>query len=859
MATLGTNKISMVLQPGRWKGNVVSTLFVGQPLSERFDRVIEVLLIILLAFGPLAFGVVHAWSEQIILAIAASMLGVFLVKCIILPNTSVVRTWTYLPVALFILLALFQILPLPSAVVSAISTNTAKLKIELLGNVPGAEEALSSMSLSFYPLATKHNVRLILAVAAVFVVVMNIYRQPGRIKRLLAAITIIGGAIALLTLVQDIAGNGKIYWTIPTYNQAHSGTFVNHNHYGQFMNLSIGAALGLLLVELHEAFAGCRMSPREIFEYAGSEEAKVVKLLIVMIILGAATVVVSLTRGGMLSMLIAGAFTVLVLSSRQLLRGRSWLLVVMALGTFVCVLWIGFDQVYDRLATLREFDTTVGGRWHMIKNTLAIWTRFPAFGTGLGTYRVVYPMFDQGAGTSLATHAENEYVQTLAETGCTGLIALIAFGIAIWVKYSKSITAGSASITSAAYGLGFGLLAVLIHSLSDFGQHMPANAILTATYCGLLIALSRMRHRVVPVHKSMPKKLAIGAAFLFILALATSIFGWALLTANKARIAEAHWNEVLIAEGYLQSDNWQGNEQISSQLFSHAKAAVEAEPDNIHYRHWLGVYQWLALQPHVDPNTDTLAPEWLPRAREIAETLQRTRPLCPTFGATPCVAGEIEYFVLGDPEGIEHIRTGYRLAPCDPTACFAAARVDAQQGKSDHAFEKASRAVQLDSSYFPRAASLCIDVLKRPDLALVLAQDNVHQLAYVANLLVTSEQHSQLVEQIRNDIFTLLQHRSKQSDAPAGVFGSLASLYYQQGDIQTAIEHYRLAIKKDYDQVGWHYALARLLDEEGRVDEASHEAEICLRLRPDYRAAERLIEESSARSAAMEKMPVSGQ
>jgi hypothetical protein len=200
--------------------------------------------------------------------------------------------------------------------------------------------------------------------------------------------------------------------------------------------------------------------------------------------------------------------------------------------------------------------------------------------------------------------------------------------------------------------------------LSDFGQHMPANAMLTATYCGLLIALSRMRHRVVPVHKSMPKKLAIGAAFLFILALATSIFGWALLTANKARIAEAHWNEVLIAEGYLQSDNWQGNEQISSQLFSHAKAAVEAEPDNIHYRHWLGVYQWLALQPHVDPNTDTLAPEWLPRAREIAETLQRTRPLCPTFGATPCVAGEIEYFVLGDPEGIEHIRPTGKKRSC---------------------------------------------------------------------------------------------------------------------------------------------------------------------------------------------------
>ena len=845
MISSWTNQIPRNRRHNERGTRTVRVQFWDQPMAERFDRIIEALLIALLAFGPLAFGVVHAWSEQIVITLAAAILGVFLLKRIVLPSTPWIWAWAYLPVALFVLIALFQLLPLLPAMVRVISPNTAELKTELLGDLPDAGEVLSSMSLSFYPRATKHNLRLVLAVAAVFVVVVNVYRRPEMIKRLLGAIAIIGGGIALLALAQDIAGNSKIYWTVPTYGQAYSGTFVNHSHYGQFMNLSMGAALGLLLVRLHEAFADRQVSPREVLEYAGSAEAKVVKLLIAMIIIGAATVLVSLTRGGMVSLLIAAVFTTLVLSSRKSLKDRGWVIILIALGIFVCVLYMGFEQVYNRLATLRELDTAASEHWQMVKDTLVAWTRFPTFGTGLGTYEVVYPMFDQGASTNLATHAENEYVQALAETGYVGLVALIAFGVAIWVGYAKSITAGSAAIYSAAYGLGFGLLAVLIHSLSDFGQHMPANAMLTATCCGLLLALSRMRRKAAPFPEGPPEKLAISAGRVIPLALAAAVFGWVLFTANKARTAEANWNEVLIAEHYLEVNNWQGNEQASKYLFDHAKAAVEAEPDNIHYRHWLGVYEWLSLRPYVDPNTDVLASQLLPRAREIAENLLGARILCPTFGATPCVAGEIEYFVLGDPEGIEHIRTGYRLAPCDPTACFAAARVDARQAKTDEAFTKTSRAVQLDGSYFPIAARLCIDILGRPDLALELAQDNAGRLAQVAGLLAAVQEHKELAEQTRGKVFELLERRSKQPNAPAAVFGSLAGLYRQRGDLEAAVGHYRLAIRKDYDRVDWHYALAKLLVQAGRIDEAIHEAEICLRLRPDYGTAKRLIEELS--------------
>ena len=207
-----------------------------------FDKLIEWLLISLLLFMPFAFGAVEAWSEEVVIILVAAIVICFLLKLIFEERTPVVWSWAYVPVALFIIVAIFQLIPLPSGFVNVISPNTATMKQNLLNDLPNSESLMKFMTLSFYPNATKHNLRLVLSVAAVFFVVINIYRRDDQIKRLLAAIAIIGGMVIVLALAQDLFGNGKIYWHVSTeIGKAYSGTFVNHSHYGQFINLSIGA------------------------------------------------------------------------------------------------------------------------------------------------------------------------------------------------------------------------------------------------------------------------------------------------------------------------------------------------------------------------------------------------------------------------------------------------------------------------------------------------------------------------------------------------------------------------------------------------------------------------------------------
>ncbi|NQT00582.1 MAG: O-antigen ligase family protein [Planctomycetes bacterium] len=693
--------------------------------------------------------------------------------------------------------------------------------------------------------------------------VVNVFRRPEQIKRLLAAIAIIGGSIALLALAQDLLGNGKIYWMVATgHGEAYSGTFINHSHYGQFMNLSIGAALGLILVKVHETFTGKKVTPPVVFEYLSSPAAKLMWFLLAMIIIGAATIFVSLTRGGMVSMLIAAGFTTLVLSSRQSLKGRGWIMALMALGAFICVLYIGFDAVYDRLATLRNLQDAGSGRWQIVKDITTAWTKFPVFGTGLGTHEVVYPMFDRSTIAALAAHAENEYAQAAEETGLIGLTALVCFGIVVWVSYVRNIRSGSVPIRSAAYGLGFGLLAIMLHSLSDFGQHLPANAFLSAVCCALLLGLrkeslglARAGKKNNPTAKIAETSQGSRGLRIAVLICVSTVWAWALLSANSARLAEAHWKKVLTVEQNLTDKDWQASDEEYIDLISNAAAAADYQPDNVKYRHWLNVYRWESISRISDPNTGEviMSEQTMEFVRRIVDELHNARLLCPTYGPTYCVLGQLEKFTLDDPNGAEHIRKGFQLAPCDPTVCFVTGLLDAEEQQIDASFEKFSRAIELDGGFFKGVADVYIKHVSRPDLAVAIAGDNTSRLSYVANALAGMEEHKDIVEKAQARVIELLKEKCSGPDAPAWALASLANICRKEKDNEAAIAYYRRALALDYSQVYWRFALARLLADTDRIPEAIHEARICLRLRPEFKAAEKLIADLSVLPGAVDE------
>ena len=232
----------------------------------------------------------------------------------------------------------------------------------------------------------------------------------------------------------------------------------------------------------------------------------------------------------------------------------------------------------------------------------------------------------------------------------------------------------------------------------------------------------------------------------------------------------------------------------------------------------------------------------------IVHELHKARLLCPTYGATYCVVGQLEKSALNDPGGAEHIRKGFQLAPCDPTACFVAGVLDAEEQKIDAAFDKLGRAVELDDGFFKSVADVYIYNLSRPDQALAIAGDNIDWLSYVADALVDMEGCNSIVGSAKTKVIELLRQKCSEPDAPASAHASLAKICRNEKDNEAAIEHYRKAVELDDSQVQWRFALVMLLADAERIPEAMREARICLHLHPQCKEAERLLAELSALS-----------
>jgi O-antigen ligase len=800
---------------------------------------------------PLSFGAVQAWSEYVVITAVSLIALLFCCKLIIYPQERIIRTWAYIPLAIFIIIAAAQLIPLPGSIVGIISPNTLELRSQLIGDIPGSESYLKWMPLSLYPAATKHDLRLVLAAATVFVVVLNVFRRPEQMKRLLLSIAIIGGAVALITLAQNIFGNGKIYWFIQTPNsQGYSGPFVNHSNYGQFINLSIAAAIAVLLVRLREMFKYSGTSVPLAFDYIGSPAARGIWLLIGIIGICVATLFLSLTRGGIISMLAAAAFTAIMISRTGTLKKQAWLFVFIFLIAFGCVLYAGFDAVCERLVTVRNLGQGETGRIQIIKDIAVCSKEFPLFGTGLGTHRYVYPMFDRSLFVLPAYHADNEYAQAIEETGFVGLAALLVFAFVIGKGYWRAIRNKNNIIFSAAFGIGFGILAILIHSMTDFGQHLPANGLLTAALCALLLVLAGQKQKNYgladfKIKNSKWPRLLTGLIVL-------SICIWAVSNANRSRIAENQWQKVRALSEQIERNQDVGIEYAKAKRIHYAESAAENDPDNIFYRYLLNVYRYGTLGGTRDPYSDelTIGTEQIPDAYEIVEQLEKICMQCPTYGPAYSMLGQIQKFVLYDDDGAEHIRKSYRLAKNDPVICFVAGCLDASEGEVDCAAGKFARAVKLDGRLYDKAALVFIDRLSRPDLAIEIAGQNVAHLNSVYSVL-NDAFYTDYACQVQEQIISIIEKERRDGTATAWETKLLGEYYYRQGQNQKAIECYRQALRMDYKQVGWRYDLAFVLAECNKPKEAMDEARVCLQLRPEFTEAKNLLARCSVHPSVL--------
>lgn len=855
----GVHPMQRATAPSKFFRHSDAGLAGGSPsadLARRLDHLIEWLVVALVSFAPWPLGSVHAWPQEVVIAASALLAGCFSAKLLIIRQTRLVRSWTYLPIALFVSLALFQLVPLPHALLRVISSNTLQIKSQLLSDLPDAAGA--SMPLTFYANATRNNLRLLLVCVVIFVVALNVLRTPGRIKRVLIAISTVGGLVILLALAQDMTGTQKIYWIIAKpIPLAVGGPFVGHNDFPLFANLTIGAAVSLLMLMRAERRASRSEHPMSTRRIAAN------CALVAVIALGACAVFLSLSRSGIISLGVASICIAVVAAIRSRLPLDRWMMAACLLACFVVSFYFASDSVNQRLATLQHPFEQGADRLQIVRDILAEWPKFPLFGTGLGTHEVVYPMFQRLPLTTNFDHAENEFAQMLEETGALGLgIILLFVGLIAAAFFRAANRSTHAPIGATTFGLGLGLLAVTIQSCFGFGAHVLANAMLMAVECAILLNVLRLLERAqrgqvaAQVDTTGPRIPALGFALRLAGVVAVLIaFVPALADADRASGGEAEWEPARVAlfhSDFNGSLRGLGDENFQDSVAS-AQSAHQAEPDNVKYLYWQAQFAWEALESKHDPNVaDDVRPDAeMVKIRRFVEELNRVRKICPTYGSALLLAGQLQYLALDEPRGLDLIHLASQVAPTNLNVFLQIAAIDCDRGDFAGAIAAFRHYLSLQGMQhgnFDTVVEFLVTQYKRPDLAMQLAGSDperqlsiasalrkLHDRADFQALAATLQAKAMRIETAR------LIDACQSPDASAADLAELAEIYRSENKLPESVEYYQRALRLNYGQVEWRLNLAQAMLAAGQANDAEREAGLCLRLQPQMDAARQVI------------------
>jgi O-antigen ligase len=129
---------------------------------------------------------------------------------------------------------------------------------------------------------------------------------------------------------------------------------------------------------------------------------------------------------------------------------------------------------------LHQADLSLADRMQIWRSTISmIWAHWLT-GTGPGTYSLAFVQFQPPAfGTVRVMRAHNDYLHFTAELGLMLPVLLLWMGAALYRHGLRRMKSSSSRLDKAAtLGSLAGITAILVHSISDFNLHVPANALL---------------------------------------------------------------------------------------------------------------------------------------------------------------------------------------------------------------------------------------------------------------------------------------------------------------------------------------------------------------------------------------------
>lgn len=380
---------------------------------------------------------------------------------------------------LFFFISILQIIPIPLDWLKQISPTTLECGKTLGELFPGAETNPGAQTISLSPWNSAYEVIKYSAYAFFVFLLSRVIDSKKKIKVLTSVLIFSGLFQALYGLSEHFGGTHRIFtWVNRYYSGSAFGTFVNRDHYSAFLEMIFPLSLGYFLVRADYFSIRQGLSWRQRLAALGQERLQKSLLFIIPPLIIGVGLVFSRCRSGIVIFLVSFLIMILILSiSRIGGRHRTekrLLRLVFGLVILAAIL-IGIDPVLERFTHEGFIDKN---RLLFYEYTFNLIRDYPVTGTGLGTYaKAINPYLKKDFGV-IVSHAHNDYLEILAESGLIGggLLILAGFWLAVYLfrKWTSTVDPLARGV-----GLGslMGILAIFLHSLTDFSLRMPGNAV----------------------------------------------------------------------------------------------------------------------------------------------------------------------------------------------------------------------------------------------------------------------------------------------------------------------------------------------------------------------------------------------
>jgi hypothetical protein len=341
--------------------------------------------------------------------------------------------------------------------------------------------------------ATLQNLLLGLAYSLLFLLVVSLFHTRQRLSLLLAVLVISGTFQAFYGAFMTLSGIEWLLATVKTsYTGDATGTFVNRNHLAGYLELTLACGIGLLLA-LRD---GRPFRWVNLLEMLMGPKARLRLALVIMVI----ALVMTHSRGGNAAffsalMVIGGIFVLRDKDNR--LRNGLILASILVIDVLVISQYFGLERLKDRVLNTRLNDVVVEGevvqRANEIRDDVFVYAiplaqERPLTGQGAGSFESVFPKYPGEDIRLHFDHTHNDYLQFFIEYGLLGCLPLLAFVLlALWRALQALWRRESLYRNGVGFGAAMGILALAIHSVTDFNLQIPANAATLVVLCAIAV------------------------------------------------------------------------------------------------------------------------------------------------------------------------------------------------------------------------------------------------------------------------------------------------------------------------------------------------------------------------------------